>query len=279
VKRACYKLTVVLGVFICFALPLPSRAAEPLVFGFLPILSPQKLVARFGPLADYLAKQLHRPVRLETAVDYAEFSRRTKARRYDILFTAPHLYYIAQRQAGYRVLVRVDRPSLTAVIVARKDSHIESLKDLRGKKLAVVDPLALGTALIRAYLSAHHLDPDKDLILVTTPTHNASILSAYKGITDAASLMLDPYKRVAPQIRNDMTVIAETEGTPHMPFAVSPSVSAEEASIIETAMTNLKSSEEGRKLLKHLAWPGFTKTSPAEYDQLEWAAKQVQLME
>ena len=279
-KKIYRKIAFVFGALVCFTLPLQSNAAEdPLVFGFLPILSPQKLVARFGPLTDFLAKQLHRPVRLETSADYAEFYRRAKARRYDIMFTAPHLYYIAQRQAGYRVLVRVDLPSMPAIIVARKDSNIHTLDDLRGKRLATVDPLALGTALVKAHLSASHIDPNKDLTLVATPTHNASLLSAYKGVTDAALLMLEPYKRVAPEIKNDMIVIAQTVGTPHMPIAVSPAVTPQEADIIEESLLNLKDSEAGRALLKHLNWPGFAKTSPAEYDQLEWAAKQINVMD
>lgn len=255
------------------------QAKEALTFGFLPILSPQKLVSRFGPLTDYLAKQLGRPIRLETAADYAEFVRRTHQRRYDILFTAPHFYYLAQRQAGYRVLVRVDAPTMPAVIVARKDSNIETLDDLRGKKLATVDPLALGTALVKAHLKAHNIDPKTDLTLVATPTHNASLLSAYKRVTDAASLMLPPYNRAKPQVKNAMRIIAQTKGTPHMPISVSPSVSEQDAAIIEKALLGLKSSDEGRALLKHLSWPGFAKTEPAEYDQLQWAAEQVDLTE
>lgn len=272
-------LTAVLCMVLCVAFPLSTYAQKPLVFGFLPILSPQKLVARFGPLTDYLAKQLHRPIRLETAADYAEFYRRTNERRYDILFTAPHLYYLAQRQAGYRVLVRVDAPTMPAIIVVRKDSNIETVGDLRGKRLSTVDPLALGTALVKAYLSSNNIDPNRDLTLVATPTHNASLLSAYKGVTDAASLMLPPYNRASPEVKSAMKVIARTPGTPHMPISVAARVSAQDAAIIQNALLSLKSSDDGKALLKHLSWPGFAKTSPAEYDQLEWAAKQINVTE
>ena len=216
---------------------------------------------------------------METAANYAEFIQRTSKRRYDILFTAPHFYYIAQRKAGYRVLVRVDAPTMPAIIVARVDSNIKSLEDLRGKKLSTVDSLALGTALVRAHLSANNIDPDNDLTLVATPTHNASLLSAFKRVTDAASLMLPPYNRAKPDIKNQMRVIAQTFGTPHMPISVSGSMSSQEAAIIENALLNLKSSDEGKALLKHLSWPGFAKVSPSEYDELEWAAKQVKLPE
>lgn len=274
-----HKFVAVVALSFCLALPLSSHAEEALIFGFLPILSAQKLVARFGPLTDYLAKQLDRPVRMETAANYAEFIQRTSKRRYDILFTAPHFYYIAQREAGYRVLVRVDAPTMPAIIVARVDSNIKSLEDLRGKKLSTVDSLALGTALVRAHLSANNIDPDNDLTLVATPTHNASLLSAYKRVTDAASLMLPPYNRAKPDVKKQMRVIAQTFGTPHMPISVSGSMSSQEAAIIENVLLNLKSSDDGKALLKHLSWPGFAKASPSEYDGLEWAAKQVKLSE
>ena len=278
-NRINHKFVAVVGLLFCLVSPIRSHAEDALVFGFLPILSPQKLVARFGPLTDYLAERLGREVRLETAANYAEFFRRTNQRRYDILFTAPHFYYIAQRHAGYRVLVRVDAPSMHALIVARKDSNIVSLDDLRGKRLATVDPLALGTALVRAHLSANNIDPDKDLTLVATPTHNASLLSAYKRITDAASLMLPPFSRTKPEVKQSMRVIAKTAGTPHMPISVSASVSDKDAAIIQNALLSLTSSDEGKALLKHLSWPGFAKASPAEYDEMEWAAKQVKLVE
>ena len=91
--------------------------------------------------------------------------------------------------------------------------------------------------------------------------------------------MLPPFGRAKPEVKQNMRVIAQTVGTPHMPISVSATVSAEDAAIIENALLNLKSTEEGKKLLKHLSWPGFAKTTPAEYNQLEWAAKQVKLPE
>ncbi len=75
-----------------------TRAAEEarLVLGLLPILSPERLMRRFGPLADYLSGALGVPVVLETAPDYRQFVKRTAGeRRYDLLFTAPHFYYLA----------------------------------------------------------------------------------------------------------------------------------------------------------------------------------------
>lgn len=249
-----------------------------LVFGFLPILSTEKLVARFGPLVDYLSAKLGQPIRLETAPDYAEFLRRTnEEKRYDLLFTAPHFYYLAQRQAGYRVIVRVDESVMQAYIVTPKTSGIKQLSELRGKRIATPDPLALGTVLIRDTLTKAGLDPDKDVTLVTTPTHNASLLSASKGVTEAAGVMIPPFQRAAPEVREAMFILATTQGTPHMPISVAPTLNAEQARIVEEALLSFTQSEEGKALLKHLSWPGFVKASPEEYDAIGWAVQQLKM--
>jgi phosphonate transport system substrate-binding protein len=254
-----------------------DAGSKELIFGFLPILSTEKLVARFGPLVDYLEKQLGQPVQFETAPDYPEFVRRTNVeKRYDIVFTAPHFYYLAQRKADYRVIVRVGAPKMQAVIVATKSSGMTKLSDLKGRSLATPADESLATALVRATLREAGLDPDKDLKLVNTPTHNASLLTAYKGVTEAASLMIPPYKRAGPEVRAKMVVLATTRGVPHMPIAVSSRVPDDIENKLRQALLALKDSEEGRVLLKHLSWPmGFSKAIPAEYDSVSWAAQEI----
>ena len=252
-----------------------ASSAKGLVFGFLPILSTEKLVARFGPLVDYLEQQLGQPIRFETAPDYPEFVRRTDVeKRYDIVFTAPHLYYLAQRKANYRVIVRVGAPQMQALIVATKASGITDLAGLKGHSLATPAAESLGTALVRATLRDAGISPDKDLRLVITPTHNASLLTAYKGITDAAALMVPPYKRANAEVRAQMVVLAETRGVPHMPIAISARFPADLEPKLQHALLSLKDSDDGRALLKHLSWPmGFVKATPAEYDDVGWAAQ------
>ena len=270
-----------LAVALClmaafFSAAAPAQEAAPprqLTFGFLPIVSTERLVRRFGPLVDYLSRSLGRSVRMETAPDFETFLRRTQhERRYDLLFTAPHFYYLARRQAGYRALVRVDRPGMRAVIVAPRTGPLRTLADLRGRRLATVDPLALATMLVRARLEEAGLDPDRDLVLVSTPSHNASLLSALQGQAEAASLMLPLFEQAAPELRASMRVLAKTGVSPHMPISVAPWVQPELATRIRKLLLGLKDSPEGRLLLEHLNWPGFTTVAPGTYDGLAWAA-------
>jgi len=248
----------------------------PLVFGFLPIVSSERLVRRFSPLTEYLSRTLDAEIRMETAPDFHEFVHRTRdGRRYDILFTAPHLYYLAHANPGYQAIVRVDRPGMKAVVVTRADSRIDSIQDLRGRRLATTDPLALATVLARSLLQDSGLDPDRDLSLVATPSHNASLLSSYRGTTDASVLILPLYRRARADIRDSTKIVAETGSAPHMPLAVAPWVDAGFVARLRTALLEMKDTPHGRALLQHLDWPGFAPAEADDYDALGHIAEQL----
>ena len=246
------------------------RQEKPLVFGILPLLSVEQLVARFSPLVNYLSGQLRVSVHLETAPDFAEFVRRTDAdRRYDILYTAPHLYAQANRKAGYRLIASVDSPGMWAIIVVPRRSTIQALEDLKGKRLATVQPLALATILTRKILSDAGIDPDTDLELVVTPSHDASLLSSYHGVTDAAGLMRPPYESASKAVKRSMRIIARSETTPHIPISAGPWLPDDCVEEISTVLVNMASTPAGKSVLQHIHFPGFRVADPRDYEQLD----------
>ena len=129
--------------------------------------------------------------------------------------------------------------------------------------------------MIKAHLKKAGINTKKDLTLIHTPSHNAALISTYKGVTDAGSLMLPPFNRANKAIKNSVRVLSLTDGVPHMPIAVSKSLNKTTAEKIKTALVQLKSSKEGKALLKHLRWPGFAATEPSEYDKLKWAVDEL----
>jgi phosphonate transport system substrate-binding protein len=250
---------------------------QPLIFGFLPVLSPKMLIKRFSPLVDYLSDTLNRPIQIETAPNFKEFIRRTqKTCQYDILLTAPHLYILAHHEAGYRSLVQVSQPSMRAIILVPRNSPIKTLNDLRGKMLATTDSVSLASILVRKRIIQAGLDPDHDLHLINTPSHNASLLSTLRGATDASALMEPPFKLMPPDMRKAMRIIAATISTPHVPISTAPWVSEATSSQILEALSKLNTLSEGKILLKHLNWPGFMPADYSDYKQLEWAVEELE---
>jgi len=271
---AAMKLLILLSVFLfttpCFAKQAGNCSkSSPITFGILPFVSAEQLVIRFTPLVDYLSLHLDAQIRIETAPNFVEFARRTaKDQRYDILFTAPHFYPQA-RNAGYRLMVSVDSPGMRAFIVVPKQSAIQSINDLRGKRLATVDVKSLATLLVRKHLAEHGINPDKDLQLIATPTHDASLLSSYHGVTDASSLMQPPYAAASPQVRDSMRIIAKTERAPHIPISVGKRISADCATEIATLLLAMASSTEGQQVLKHNGFSGFKQSKADEYEKIK----------
>ena len=279
--RACVAYSILL-VGSAYAAENDRTAAcvdsGPLTFGFLPLVSSEKLVQRFAPLVHNLSAALNTPVRIETAPDFKSFIQRTNTeKRYDLLFTAPHLYYLASRQAGYHLLVSVDSPGMSAVIVVPQQSQINTIRDLAGRKLATVDPMSLATLLVRKQLVENGLDPDADLTLVTTPSHNASLLSSYYGATDASSLMMPPYMVANPKVRDSMRVIAVTESAPHMPISAAPWIDTECRENITAALLSMRSTAAGQAALDKAGFQRFTASSAGKYDTLKWAAEQIDI--
>ena len=276
-----YSYSLFIGLF-CYVLSQiafadGSQNKKAIVFGVLPIISTERLIARFGPMADYLSKHIGRPVRMVTAPNFPTFKKRTETgKEYDFIFTAPHFYYIAQRKAGYKVIVRVDAPEMKTVFVVPKNSSIKTLNDLKGKKLSTTAPVALSTLMVKAHLRKAGINVTKDLSIIYTPSHNASLISAYKGITDAGSLMLPPFKGAKKEIQQAVRVISVSDGVPHMPFAVSNSLDKATAEKIKSTLLELTLSKEGKALLKHLRWPGFASVKPEEYDKLKWAVDKLE---
>ncbi|MDH5766735.1 MAG: phosphate/phosphite/phosphonate ABC transporter substrate-binding protein [Gammaproteobacteria bacterium] len=266
-----------LAIFILLQSTCRAEPARPyLTFGFLPVVSSERLIRRFSPLAEYLSQELGIEVRMETAPDFSSFVHRThNEKRYDILFTAPHLFFLAQRDAGYTPVVRVNRPGMSAVIVVPKDSDITTLKDLKGRKLAISDPLALATVLARVELSELDILPENDLTLISTPSHDASLLSSLRGSSDASVVMLPVYRRSKADVVSQMRVIATTQSVPHIPISTASWVDKKLFLSIKQVFLNMQNTETGRNLLKHLNWPGFIKVDADEYKNLEWIVKEI----
>jgi phosphonate transport system substrate-binding protein len=268
-------------IFLAFLLVCASAAAgadrRPLIFGFLPFTSTERLVTRFGPLVDYLSQRSGREIRMETAPDFRSFVERTRdGRRYDLLFTAPHLFWLALQEPGYRGLVRVDLAGMTAVVVAPVDSDIRTLSDLRGRTVATTGPLALSTLLVRDQLVRAGLDPDADVNMVATPSHIAALLSSRQGTTQACAVMRPVFHRARAKLRESMRIVAESAPVPHIPIGVAPWVDSATAERLRSILIGMRDDPQGRAILAQLDWPGFVAQQPHDYDSVRPLAEQIE---
>jgi phosphonate transport system substrate-binding protein len=187
----CRLFGVLVGLLIS---PLASRSTEnALVFGVYPYLSPNQIVEQFTPLNDHLTKALGRPVMLRSAPNFAKFIERTQAGEYDIIFTAPHMGRLAEKRDGYRPLVQSTNP-FVFVAVAKKDSPVKSLDQMRGRALAVGAKLSMTYQVMNQALGKNGLEIGKTVKFVDTASFSNIIEAVLRGEADAGAaptLLLD----------------------------------------------------------------------------------------
>jgi methyl-accepting chemotaxis protein len=113
-------------------------------FGIEPVGgSPVDMQEKFSPLAAYLGRKLGKKVELRVVSDYEGALRDIGQGITQFCFMSPITYIMANKNYGAEVLVKAlmgGKQTYRSVIIAKSDSRIVSLKDIKGHKFAFGDP-------------------------------------------------------------------------------------------------------------------------------------------
>ncbi len=137
-------------------IPVISQATDEnrkeLIFGVHPYLHASILVERFTPLTDYLSAQLGQKILIRVGSDYNDHVDAIKQGKVDFAFLGPALLIkLTQDRNNFAPLGRLSfsgQTSFHGAIIVRKDSGINSLSDLKGKKFAFGDPNSTLSSLL-----------------------------------------------------------------------------------------------------------------------------------
>jgi len=118
-----------------------AESPRPLKFGVIATVKPEIVQRHFAPLLHYLSRRLGRKVIFATGRDYDDTINKFIDGTFDLGYIGPSPYVLASRKApeSLRVIAGVEndhKPYFRAVIVTRKESGINRLGDLVGKKFA-----------------------------------------------------------------------------------------------------------------------------------------------
>ncbi len=263
------------GIWILFALALaPAWAAtsEPLRIGLLPTLSTRTLITNYHPLRIYLERALQRPVVLLTAPDFRTFHRDTTAGSFDLVVTGAHLARLAQTEHGMQPLATY-RATNRATLIMAKSRPVRSPQDLRGKNLAIFDPLALVVLQAIDWLGSQGLRADRDYRLLDTPSHNSvahSVLSgeSIMGVTAPAGM-----RNWTPEMREGLQVFIELPPVPALIWIAHPRMGAE-AERIKAALLRFTGTPEGRQFMATTAYQGLREVGADELRSLDPYARE-----
>jgi len=268
-KRGRISLLVVVAAAI-FA-PVIQAADDGLVFGVFPRLNASETTTRYAPLAEHLGRKLGRKVSLVTSKDFQSFWQGIEEQRYDIVHC--NQYHYIRSAKSYQVIAHskeFGKSTLAGVLYVRKDSGITSLALLRvrtvlfgGGEDAMISYIAPVYLLLQAGLRKDEFKTQ----FAVNPIN--SVIGVYRRQADAAGSGDGAVEQ--PVVKNtintdELAVLAVSEELLHLPWAVKRTLSARLRESIQSALVDLESTEDGRKILKSAVLTGIGKAEDKDYD-------------
>lgn len=291
------KILVVL--IICFALvscssskPQQEQELPTYKIGYMICNSEKETLERFIPFTAYLSKKMG--VNFEAvAIDTISFTKEMD--NLDFTHTNSLLYVILNRFHGVDILAAEKKGSLAeksqGVIIARKDSGIEKIDDLKGKTM-IFGPALGPTGFMSQIdlLQTAGFDPDEDLAFYTIPggsfKHEKVVYGVLFERYDAGALPLDDLETMAEDGRIDMddfNIIARAEPVPYCNFGVSQKIDETFAKKFKDTIlsidenTTVEINGEVVKVLDRALVDGYVDITDADFDVVREMAKRTNM--
>jgi len=252
----------------------------------VPSLETTKLLESGERLAKLLHKETGYYYRVSVPTSYAAVIEALGAGKLDIAWLAPLSYVLAHDKYGARVMlvaIRAGKKDYRGFIIARTDSGINSIEDLKGKRFAFGDPLSTsGTIYPKLLLLKKGLNPDTYFShAVNTSGHDKTVLAVYNRQVDAGAIYggetSDAREKVVELIPDVMTktkVIAKTDPIPNDTVAVRKDLPLDIARRFSEGLVRVAKSDEGRRTVMDLyGIDGLAPAKDEDYDSVRRAAR------
>ena len=164
-----------------------------LVFAIVPAENASSVNDRYGPMMEYLSKQLGVKVTLRVAADYAAVIEGQRAGQIHIGYYGPASFaralMIGAKVEAFAQDVNADgTKGYYSVLWVKKDNPASKIEDLKGKNLCLVDPnSASGNNVPRYSMDKAGIDPEKFFSkTVYAGSHENAIIGVQQGTCDGA---------------------------------------------------------------------------------------------
>ncbi|HOX13392.1 MAG TPA: phosphate/phosphite/phosphonate ABC transporter substrate-binding protein [Spirochaetia bacterium] len=292
------KNRIALLLILALALPLAlfadgtkEKAVNPDVIQvqLIPSRDAAYLDAQRMPMQQMLEAQLKRKVNVTVATDYNALIEGMAAGQIHVGLLATTAYVMAADEGFAEAILKStrydvddngnllkDKPLVSgykAQLVAGADSGIKSVKDLKGKKIAIASFTSTSGFVWPANLLADNgLDPEKDVTWMNVGGHDNAITAVFNGQADAAFTFKDArtlFSKEAfyPDLMKKVVLISNTSEIPNDTISVIPNLDPKLKEAIRMAFINMVKDPKGleimRKIYNH---EGYAPAKDSDYD-------------
>ena len=254
-----------------------------LTVGLIPSEDSRSMIANSQAMMDMLAKALGMPVKPFVAADYNGVIEALRSGRLDVAYLGPFSYVLGTTIAPIEAFAvaetkKAGRTSYHSQIVARKDSGIKTVSDLKGKTFAFVDPSSTSGHLFpKAGLMKVGFNPDTDFgRVIFSGSHDSNAIAVQNKKVDAAAIadrILDAAIAKGLAKREDLVEVWRSDPIPESPTVWRKNLPPDLKKRVQAAFLEVKDipwSDQG--LLN-----GFHPTTDSAYNIIRDTAKLLNL--
>ncbi len=247
-KRLWKDLFLILSFLILFpTFVLAERVYTVAIVPQFPLL---ELKERWEPFLELLSKETGLKFALKFYESIPHFEKDILAGNPDLAFMSP--YHQVMVKKHYIPLIK-DKTPLEGILVVRKDSPINSVKELDGKTIAFPAPNAYAAALyMRALLR------EKEKITFTpiyVKTHNNVYRWVVLGKAEAGGGVNNTLQREREEIKAQLRILYITPGSAPHPFSANKKIPKEIQNLIKEAFLKIAKDPKNRILLNGIQIP------------------------
>ncbi len=250
-------------------------AGPALRLGITRYLPENQLVTEHAALVKYLQTRLQRPVELKVCEDYVDLSTKLANGELELAALSSYAYVRAKRKWPALKLIATHLTSGSAsyegIIIARAQSGVETIQDLKGKTFCYVGPNSTSGYLYpRALFRSLGIDPDKDFSATRfTGDHKKALEALENGACAGAAVFAGLFfesKRNAYLYK----ILGSTARIPNDAYCVSATMKPELGEQLRGALLALKEGSEltRRVLGEKSRITGFAPILDADYDSV-----------
>jgi len=236
-------------------------------FGVLPFMPMSALIKFFNAVGADFTHRVNKRVIAQSRPTFTQFTEELTAETYDIVFIQPFDYLLAYEHNYRPVARRIE--SLDAVLVTKSSSNINSISDMRGKRLANPPMKSAISVVMKRELEKINFNLETDIRQIYTRNHFACIQMVLVNEADACATtpsVLEHWRKSTQSLKRKFKIVYEAGSVPHTLYMVHQRVPKADQEKIKQAILTWNDRAAGKMILSIFSVASFVEAIDSDYD-------------
>ncbi len=266
-------------LFLLSILPATARdtvAQTDLRAGVASMITPVSTVRYYQQIIDYLGAKLGMDAEMIHRTTYDEIDVMLEQGHVDVAFICSMSYVLDNEKFGGELLVVPQVGGKTvyhSTLIVHRDSALEALDDLAGKRFVFVDPKSNSGRLYPIYLLAKRDATPESFFssFLYSYSHNKSVEMVAKNRVDGASvdsIVYDYMTETGSPYAEQTKVIHRSPPFGIPPIVVPPTTPAPLKEAMRSIFLEMHRDEQGRRILEQMRIERFVAIPDSSYDSI-----------